>query len=133
MSNSTVNDLASEIIRETEKNLKQPQNTYGIDPLTIILIIGIIVNVIRVIQECKKDKVSKMMQEEAASYILTEVRYKAANCGWLTKRRVRSIIKEKLTKEQYAKYGEPLLKALITVGVKATDEQVSSLMEYSHV
>lgn len=132
MSSTIINDLASKILEEVEENIK-PQNTYGIDPLTIILIIGIIVNVIRVIQECKKDKVKKMMKQEASNYILAEVKYKAANCGWLTKRRIRNIIKEKLTKEQYAKYGESLLKALITAGINATDEQVSSLMEHSHV
>ena len=134
MSYNTVNDLASDVLEETKKNLREENTSnYGIDPLTIIIIIGILVNVIRVIQECRKDKDKNKTKQMQYAYMTTEVRSQATNCGWFTKRRIRKIIREKLTKEQYTKYGEALLQALLIVGVKATDEQVSSIMEYSNV
>jgi hypothetical protein len=134
MSYDNINDLASEVLEETKKNLREDNTSnYGIDPLTIIIIIGILVNVIRVVQECRKDKDKNKTKQIQYAHMTTEVRSQATNCGWFAKRRIRKIIREKLTKEQYTKYGEALLQALLIVGVKATDEQVSSIMEYSNV
>ena len=134
MSYNVINDLASEVLEETKKNLREDKSeNYGIDPLTIILIIGILVNVIRVVQECRKDKDKNKTKQIQYAYMTTEVRSQATNCGWFAKRRIRKIIKEKLTPEQYKKYGEALLQALLVIGIKATDEQVCSLMEYQNV
>ena len=142
MSYNVINDLASEVLEETKKNLREDNSeNYGIDPLTIIIIIGILVNVIRVVQECRKDcepitlnfKDKNKTKQMQYAYMTTEVRSQATNCGWFAKRRIRKIIKEKLTPEQYKKYGEALLQALLVIGLKATDEQVCSLMEYQNV
>ena len=134
MSYNVINDLASEVLEETKKNLREDKSeNYGIDPLTIIIIIGILVNVIRVVQECRKDKDKNKTKQIQYTYMTTEVRSQATNCGWFAKRRIRKIIKEKLTPEQYKKYGEALLQALLVIGIKATDEQVCSLMEYQNV
>ena len=142
MSYNVINDLASEVLEETKKNLREDKSeNYGIDPLTIIIIIGILVNVIRVVQECRKDcepitlnfKDKNKTKQMQYAYMTTEVRSQATNCGWFAKRRIRKIIKEKLTPEQYKKYGEALLQALLVIGLKATDEQVCSLMEYQNV
>ena len=134
MSYNVINDLASEVLEETKKNLREDNSeNYGIDPLTIIIIIGILVNVIRVVQECRKDKDKNKTKQIQYTYMTTEVRSQATNCGWFAKRRIRKIIKEKLTPEQYKKYGEALLQALLVIGLKATDEQVCSLMEYQNV
>lgn len=132
MSNEIIDDLAIELLEETNKNLENNNSQkYGIDPITIIICISILVNVIRVIQECRKEKDKDKSTELRFTSLLTEVRYQAINSSWLGKRRIRKIIKEKLTKEQYQKYGEAMLKALLAIGTKATEEQVSSLMEYS--
>ena len=134
MSYNVINDLASEVLEETKKNLREDKSeNYGIDPLTIIIIIGILVNVIRVVQECRKYKDKNKTKQMQYSYMTTEVRSQATNCGRFAKRRIRKIIKEKLTPEQYKKYGEALLQALLVIGIKATDEQVCSLMEYQNV
>lgn len=134
MSYNVINDLASEVLEETKKNLREDKSeNYGIDPLTIIIIIGILVNVIRVVQECRKDKDKNKTKQIQYTYMTTEVRSQATNCGWFAKRRIKKIIREKLTPEQYKKYGEALLQALLVIGTKATDEQVCSLMEYQNV
>ena len=116
MSYNVINDLASEVLEETKKNLREDKSeNYGIDQLTIIIIIGILVNVIRVVQECRKDKDKNKTKQIQYAHMTTEVRSQATNCGWFAKRRIRKIIREKLTKEQYAKYGEALLQALLIV------------------
>ena len=100
MSYNVINDLASEVLEETKKNLREDNSeNYGIDPLTIIIIIGILVNVIRVVQECRKDKDLQNYKFEPNiylkdknktkqiqyTYMTTEVRSQATNCGWFAK------------------------------------------------
>lgn len=127
-----VEDLAREVLNETEENLIETKNykLYGIDPITIIICISILVNIIRVIQECKKKESLNMTQAEKTDYLTTEVKFQSMNHGWYTRRRVRNIMRKHLTKEQDKKYGEAMLKALFAVGKKTTDEQVCSLLEY---
>lgn len=127
-----VEDLAREILNETEENLIETKthDMYGIDPITIIICISIIVNIIRVIQECKKNKSVDMTQTEKTNLLTTEIKFQSMNNGWFTRRKVRNIIRKHITKEQDKKYGEAMLKALFAVGKKTTDEQVCSLLEY---
>lgn len=131
MANDTINKLAQSVLDETLKNVKQDK--HGIDPLTIILVIGIIINLIRVVQECRKDKSKLMSQKEKTDYVTTELKFFSFNHSLITRMRIRKIIKTHLSKDQYNKYGDALLKALLSTGKTVTDEQVSALLEYKHV
>lgn len=121
--------LAKEVYEKTNNKIEQ-STLYGIDPLTMILIIGIIVNVIRVIQECNKDKSRGLPKGEQATLLSTDIKYRAFNSGWFTKLRLKKIIKKHLNKEQSNKYADPLLATLLEVGKTVKEEQVSALLEY---
>lgn len=127
----TINDLASEVLEETKRNLREDDSQeYGIDPLTIIIIIGILVNVVRVIQECRKEETSKLSLGDTAQLLTTDIRLKCNKLGFFQKRRLKNIIKQYLTQKEYNKYGDALFNALLVVGKKSKDEQVSALLEY---
>ena len=65
-----VNNLATSVLNSVLKKVEPNKDkTYGIDPLTIIIIIGIIVNVIRVIQECNKDKTNSLPKAQTAELL----------------------------------------------------------------
>lgn len=130
-----VNELAESVListlkQSTVEDRKKWQIDYGIDPLTIILIISVTLTLIRVIQECRKNKSSLMSATERNNYLTSEVRALSFGGSFLTRRKIKKILKEKLTKDQYNKYGDALLKSLLNVGKTATDEQVSALVEY---
>lgn len=127
---NTINDLASEVLEETKKKLREDSSLYGIDPLTIIIIIGILVNVIRVIQECNKNKTSSLSLGDEAQLLNTDIRVKSTKLGFFHRIRLKNIIKQHLTKKENDKYGEALFNALLVVGKKSKDEQVSALLEY---
>lgn len=131
MSYNTINDLASEVLEETKRNLREDNpKEYGIDPLTIIIIIGILVNIVRVIQECRKEEASKLCLGDRAQLITTDIRSKSNKLGFFQRRRLKNIIKQHLTQKEYNKYGDALFNALLVVGKKSKDEQVSALLEY---
>ena len=56
MSSEIINDMAKQFYDRTISQTDEDTSEYGIDPITIIICISIIVNVIRVIQECNKNK-----------------------------------------------------------------------------
>lgn len=124
--------LAEEIYNKTMSQIDKSE-LHGIDPLTIIIIIGIIVNIIRVIQECNKDKVSKLARSERTELLSTDIKFRAFQHGWLTRLKLKRIVRKHLTKDQYTTYGEPILKSLLDVGKTVKGEQVSALLEYENV
>lgn len=124
--------LAEEIYNKTMSQIDKSE-LHGIDPLTIIIIIGIIVNIIRVIQECNKDKVLKLAKSERTELLSTDIKFRSFQHGWLTRLKLKRIVRKHLTKDQYKTYGEPILKSLLDVGKTVKEEQVSALLEYENV
>ena len=128
-----VNNLATEILNKTTKDIDKKEDDYGfIDPITIIICISIIVNVIRVIQECKK-KSQLMKMREKKEYLTAEIKSLSFNDTFFTRLKARKVIKQKLTKDQYKKYGESMLAAIIETGKYIKDDQVEALLEYENV
>lgn len=130
--NETLNLLAKNIQKKMLSEIKE-KDTYGIDPITIILIISVIVNIIRVIQECNKKEISKMESSEKVDLLSTDVKFRSTHSSFLTRWRLRSIIKSHLDKKQYRVYGEPMIKALLEAGKNITTKQIIAIMEHDNV
>lgn len=134
MSAQIINALATKVLESTKSKLsKEDKDNFGFDPITILMVISIILTLIRVIQECRKDKAKLMNQSEKTDYLCTEIKSLSFNNTFLNRLRIRSVIKKHLSKSQNKKYGESLLKALLETGKTVTDEQVSALLEYKNV
>ena len=127
-----IEELAQKIYKDSLAKVKETDR-YGIEPFTIIMIIAILVNVIRVIQECNKDKTKTLAGSERSDMLSTDVKFRAFNNSFLTRMRLRKIIKNHITKEQNKVYGDALLKALLENGKTVREEQVSALLEYKNV
>jgi hypothetical protein len=132
MSALIIEELAKEIYNKTLSKVKETDR-YGIDPITIIMIIAIMVNVIRVIQECNKNKTTKLSAGEKTEFFNTDVRFRSFNHSFLTRMKLRKILKNQLTKHQYKVYGDAIVQTLLEVGKTVKEEQVSALLEYKHV
>lgn len=126
--NILAENIHQKILSKTEE-----KDRYGIDPLTIILIIGIIVNVIRVIQECNKSKISKLQGSEEAELLNTDVKFRAMHGSFLTRWKLKGVIKKHLDKKQYKVYGDAMLKTLLEAGKNITKEELLAIMEYKNV
>lgn len=94
------------------------EEEYGVDPITIILVISVILTLVRVIQECRKKRVSRADLVEIVN-----------NDSWLNRWRVQRVLKKELSANQYKKYGKRLQQSLKDVAVSLKDEQVTQLME----
>lgn len=132
MSSMTVNNMAMDVLDSTM--VKTDKDKYSfIDPITILMIISITIGIIRVIQECRKDKLNKLSKEGKRDFIRDEIRRSSIDPGFITKWRVQRVMKRNLTKEQYRVCSESMFEAFRELGESITDEQVSSLLEYKNV
>jgi hypothetical protein len=102
--------------------------------MAILMMISIILTVIRVLQECNKNKANKLpTAQEKYSLYGEDIRTFSKQRGWFTKMRIKKIIRRELSKEDYETYSIALLGALLNIGETVTDDEVVTLVEAANV
>lgn len=102
--------------------------------MAILMMISIILTVIRVLQECNKNKANKLATaQEKYSLYGEDIRTFSKQRGWFTKMRIKKIIRRELSKEDYETYSIALLGALLNIGETVTDDEVVTLVEAANV
>jgi hypothetical protein len=131
MDKENLKQIAIKII----KKAKLPQeNTYGFDPLTILMIISIILTCIRILQECNKNKLSKECSA-ADKYALygQQIKEFSDRRGWFTKMRIKKVLRREMKPDDYNQYSFAILNALLDTGETLTEEDVQTLVEAANV
>jgi hypothetical protein len=126
--NEKLENIAQKVINKA--NIKN--ETYGIDPITIIIVIGVILSLIRVIQECRSKRRKNDKMSEALDLRHTIV-HLCLKDNWLNSYRLNKILKQHLSKKQYQQYGVSLKKAIMEVGKNLNDEESLTLLEATNV
>lgn len=126
--NPNLEHIAQKVIDKA--NIKN--NNYGFDPITIIIVIGVILSLIRVIQECrsKRRKNDKMSEALDLRHTIVNLTIKDS---WLNNYRLNKILKQHLSKKQYQQYGVSLKNAIMEVGKNLNDEESLTLLEATNV
>lgn len=101
--------------------------------IAVLMVISIILTTIRVLQECNKNKTKDMTSLVKTSIYSEEIKTYSRKRGWFTRLRIKKIIKNHLSTEDYNKYGIKLTEALMDVGENITDDETSTLMEAANV
>ena len=117
--NDKLKNLATEVLSSQDL----PEDKFG-SVIMIIMMVAILVNVIRVIQECNKNKT-----EKSVDFYKTTIRNLSERKGWFTKMRLKKILRQQLSKEDYRLYGNSLVTAILNKGERITDEEVLTLLE----
>ena len=123
--NKNLDKIANKVLAGVE----QPKDLHGIDPITIIIVIGVILSLIRVIQECRKQRTLLKDKHEASSIVKRDIQDLVLKDNWFNNLRLKRIIKQHLSKDQYKVYGKNLQNSLMEVGVNLTDDEVYTLVE----
>jgi len=128
--NKKLENLA-EKIRQLSKIPKE-ENFGSI--IAILMIISITLTLVRVLQECNKNKVSeKSTAQDKYSLYGAEIKNYSIRKGWFTKMRIKKLLRQKMSKEQYYKYSLSLSEALLSIGENLTDDEVITLVENANV
>lgn len=113
-------------------DLSNKSDKYG-NIIVVIMIIGIVLSLIRVIQECNKQQFTVFNKDQKAKYMQEQVRSICISRNFLNKWRLRRIIKDKLSSEDYNLYGTKLRDAILDTGVDLTEDESYTLVEAANV
>lgn len=116
-------------------------NTANIDPnqkfgsvIAILMIISIVLTLVRVLQECNKNKLSaNCSSSDKYELYGQEIKEYSLRRGWFTKMRIKKILRRELDKEQYEKYSLALINALLDTGENLNNQEVLCLVEAANV
>lgn len=97
--------------------------------LLIIMITGIILSLIRVIQECSAKKILRMDKKHRNRFVTEQIKTLSTKRTWINQMRLRRLIKQKLSPEDYKLYGYSLAQAIMDVGIDFTEEESQTLLE----
>jgi len=122
---SALDKIAKKILNKLSKN----EDNYGIDPLTLIIVIGVMLSLIRVIQECRKKRTLLKNKQEQVQLLKRDIQEIALRDSWLNNLRLKKILKQHMTRDQFKVYGKELQNAIMEVGVNLTEDEVYTLME----
>ena len=117
-------NLAKKILAKTD--IPQDGN-YG-SVMLILMVISIIISLIRVIQECQKNKLNNTNFAGQKELMRSEISNISIRRTWLNQLRLNRIIKKHISKEDYAKYGSQLKNAILDYGPELNDEDVTALV-----
>lgn len=111
--------------------LSNKSDKYG-NIIVVIMIIGIILTLVRIIQECNS-KFSVFDRNQQAKYMQEQIQSICISKNFINSWRLRRIIKEKLSAEDYKQYGDKLKTAILDTGVDITEEESCALVEATNV
>jgi hypothetical protein len=121
----------AEKIRQ-EANIPEEENFGSV--IAILMIISIVLTLIRVLQECNKNKLSdNCSAQEKTTLYGSEIRSYSIKRGWFTKMRIKKIMRKNMSMEQYSKYNLSLLNAILNTGENLKDDEVITLVEAANV
>lgn len=130
MSDSQLKHIASKVLSKAGI----PEDEKFGSVIAILMMISIILTVIRVLQECNKNKLSgNCSAQDKYDLYGQEIKEYSMRRGWFTKMRIKKILRKELSPDQYAKYSLTLLNALLDTGENLNNEEVSSLVEAANV
>lgn len=102
--------------------------------MAILMIISIMLTLVRILQECNKNKTPKDFSAKD-KYVLygEEIKNYSVRQGWFTKMRIKKVLRQKLSSDDYAKYSFKLLGAILDCGSVITNDEIVTLVENANV
>jgi len=130
MNDDKLKEIASKVLQKA----KVPQEEKFGSVIAILMMISIILTVIRVLQECNKNKLSaNCSSSDKYELYGQEIKEYSIRRGWFTKMRIKKILRRELNKEQYEKYSLALVNALLDTGENLNNQEVLCLVEAANV
>lgn len=128
-SNEPLKKIAEKILDKVPN--KDPEKFGSV--MAILMIISIVLTVIRVIQECNKNKIKLFNRRQKTDFFGKEIKTLSLNKKWFTKMTVKKVIRKELSPELYKDYGLELMNAILDTGENLTDDEIKTLVEAANV
>lgn len=121
--NNKVQNIVQKIIDITEI---PESDKYG-SAIVLLMVASIVLTAIRILQECRNKEIDQLKTYHNQIIVLCNKK------SWITKMRLRRLIRRELDSDEYKKYGEKLLDSILKIGSTLTEEETKTLMEAANV
>lgn len=129
-----MNDELNSIAEKIRKESGIPEEEQFGSVMAILMIISITLTLIRILQECNKNKnIDQLSASDKYSLYGSEIKSYSIKRGWFTKLRIKKVIRKQMSSDQYKQYGSSLLNSILNVGENLKDDEVITLVEAAHV
>lgn len=122
----------NEISKKVLRNSGIPEDEKFGSILIAIMVIGIIVNVVRVIQECEEDETKKYNKTEYCAFLRNKIAFLANRKRIMDVMRLKRILRRNLTPEAYQKYKHQLTTGILKTGTELTETETYTLLEHAN-
>lgn len=130
MNDTQLKNIAVKVLKKS--NIPEDENFGSV--MAILMIISVVLTLIRILQECNKNKLSgNYTANDKRDLYASEIKHYSIKRGWFTKMRIKKLLRRELTKEQYEKYSLRLIAAILDIGENLNNEEVSCLLEAANV
>lgn len=134
--NKKLEAIAMKVVNKM--NISQPENVSLSEKnsgsiILVLMIIGIVLSLVRIIQECNKKKLLGLSVNKKASIMKKSIGEICIKNNLINSFRLNRIIRNKLSPEDYKLYGAELKKAIMEAGPELTEEETVTLVEEAHV
>lgn len=128
--NEDLNNISKKVLMQA--NIPEDQKFGSV--IAILMVISIILTLVRVLQECNKNKLSSLSSSKD-KYTLygEEIRNYSIRKGWFAKMRIKKVLRKELSKEDYVLYSNKLLNSILNTGENLKDEEIITLVESANV
>jgi hypothetical protein len=127
------NEKLKVIAEKVLKKINVPNDEKFGSVIAILMMISIILTVIRVLQECNKNKTKNMTAEDKYAVYAENIHLFSKKRGWFTRMRIKRIVKKEMSSEDYNKYGIKIVEALLDTGEALNNDEVTTLVEAANV
>jgi hypothetical protein len=130
MKNEKLKQIASKILNRA--GIAETDNFGSV--IAVLMIISIILTLVRVLQECNKNKLTNNCTAQDKYQLYGgEIKEYSIRRGWFTKMRIKKLLRKELNKEQYEKHSLQLVNAILDIGADLKEDDIITLVEASNV
>lgn len=128
--NIRLQKIAQKIINNTRRD---PDDEKFGSVIVVLMIISLVLTLIRIIQECNKNRINLFDKKRKCEYFKSEIQNLSFKKTWFTKRIIKKAIRKEMSKEDYNKYGIDLMNSILKSGETVTDDESITLVEAANV
>lgn len=129
--NLPLKQIAEKIIDKIPNKDQDPEKFGSV--IIILTIISIVLTLIRVWQECNKNKLLPLNKNQRTEYFGQDIKNVSIRRSWFTKMTIKKVVRQQLSKEDYKNYGVSLVNAVLDTATNLTQSEIKTLVEAANV
>lgn len=129
--NIPLKHIAEKVIDQIPNKEQDPEKFGSV--IIILTVISIILTLIRVWQECNKNKLSILDKNQKRAYFGEDIKNLSIRKSWFTKMTVKKAVRKELSKEDYKQYGMDLVNAIFNTATNLNNNEIQILVEAANV